>query len=167
MQRLARLAHALLASAQRAEILGRLGHRFAVEAKHDATGRRTADRHVKEDLVGHLRALGIGRLRIVRESEEGGEGRCRIVSAHNGRIQKSRQWSMRNHIRHCYVLCKHTVSDAKATKRKSDSAIAHTTFLAMDTIGCCFFWFAREIGAESDELAPRRRGVLAIDEAED
>ena len=59
--------------------------------------------------------------------------------------------------RKCTLLMR-TVSDAKATKRKSESAIAHTTFLEMDTI---FFGMPRQEGDESDQQILEVRGVLS------
>ena len=50
MERLAALAHALLAGAERAEVLDRLGHDVAVEAHDDAARGRAADGDVEEDL---------------------------------------------------------------------------------------------------------------------
>mmetsp|Transcript_62884 Transcript_62884/g.167224 ORF Transcript_62884/g.167224 Transcript_62884/m.167224 type:complete len:247 (+) Transcript_62884:167-907(+) len=50
VQRLARLAHALLAGAERAEVLGRLRHDVGAQLHDDAARRRTADRHVEENL---------------------------------------------------------------------------------------------------------------------
>ena len=47
---LAALAHALLARAERAEVLDRLGHDVAVEAHDDAARGRAADGDVEEDL---------------------------------------------------------------------------------------------------------------------
>jgi hypothetical protein len=58
VQRLALLADALLARAERAEVLGRLGHRLAVESHDDAASSFAADRHVEEHLVRHHGALG-------------------------------------------------------------------------------------------------------------
>merc|ERR1719240_1279952 len=56
VQRLARLAHALLASAESTEVLDSLGDRLAVEAHHDATRGLAIELDVKEDLVGDLGA---------------------------------------------------------------------------------------------------------------
>jgi len=50
VERLAALAHALLARAQRAEVLDGLGHDVAVEAHDDAAGRGASYRNVEEDL---------------------------------------------------------------------------------------------------------------------
>ena len=50
VERLAALAHALLARAQGSKVLDRLRHDVAVEAHDDAAGRRAADRDVEEDL---------------------------------------------------------------------------------------------------------------------
>ena len=49
VERLPGLPHALLARAQRAEVLGRLGHLVRVQLHHDPPRRRAADRHVEED----------------------------------------------------------------------------------------------------------------------
>ena len=57
-QLLARLANALLAGAQGAEVLDRLRDGLAVEAHHNATGGLAVNLNVEEDLVGHLRAGG-------------------------------------------------------------------------------------------------------------
>ena len=58
---LARRAHALLARAQRAEILDRLGHRLAVQAHHDAASGRAINLNIKEDLRRDLRVLRLHR----------------------------------------------------------------------------------------------------------
>ena len=50
VERLAALAHALLASAERAEVLDGLGHDVAVQAHDDAARGRAADGDVEEDL---------------------------------------------------------------------------------------------------------------------
>ena len=50
VERLTALAHALLARAERAEVLDGLGHDVAVQAHDDAAGRRAAYRNVEEDL---------------------------------------------------------------------------------------------------------------------
>ena len=50
VERLAALAHALLARAERAEVLDGLGHDVAVEAHHHSSGRGAADGDVEEDL---------------------------------------------------------------------------------------------------------------------
>ena len=50
VQRLAAPAHALLARAQRAEVLRRPGHDVAVQAHHDAARGGAADGHVEEHL---------------------------------------------------------------------------------------------------------------------
>ena len=50
VERLAALAHALLARAERAEVLDRLGHDVAVQAHDDAARGRAADGDVEEDL---------------------------------------------------------------------------------------------------------------------
>ena len=47
---LAGFTDTLLARAERAEVLHRLGHDVAVEAHDDAAGRRAADGDVEEDL---------------------------------------------------------------------------------------------------------------------
>merc|ERR1719181_196141 len=60
VQRLARLAHALFASAESAEVLDRLGDGLAVQVHDDAASSFAANGDVKEDLVGHDRALGFG-----------------------------------------------------------------------------------------------------------
>ena len=52
VERLAALAHPLLARAERAEVLDRLGHDVAVEAHHHPAGGRAADGDVEEDLCG-------------------------------------------------------------------------------------------------------------------
>ena len=51
-QRLAGLAHALLAGAQRAEVLGRLGHDVRPQGHLDPAGGGAADGHVKVDNCG-------------------------------------------------------------------------------------------------------------------
>mmetsp|Transcript_62886 Transcript_62886/g.167235 ORF Transcript_62886/g.167235 Transcript_62886/m.167235 type:complete len:264 (+) Transcript_62886:135-926(+) len=50
VERLARDADALLARAERAEVLGRLRHDVGAQLHDDAARRRTADRHVEENL---------------------------------------------------------------------------------------------------------------------
>ena len=50
VERLAALAHALLARAERAEVLHRLRHDVAVQAHHHPAGGRAADGDVEEDL---------------------------------------------------------------------------------------------------------------------
>ena len=50
VERLSALAHALLARAERAEVLDSLGHDVAVQAHDDAARGRAADRDVEEDL---------------------------------------------------------------------------------------------------------------------
>merc|ERR1740138_783017 len=57
-KRLAGLAHALLARAERSEVLNRLRHRLAVKVHGDAPGVLSIDVDVKVHLVGDLRALG-------------------------------------------------------------------------------------------------------------
>ena len=56
VQRLARLAHALLAGAKSAKVLGSLGHVSGKELHGDAAGGLATDGHVKEDfgVLGHL-----------------------------------------------------------------------------------------------------------------
>ena len=55
VQRLAALANARLARAQRAEVLHRLGHRLAVQVHHNAARRHAVNLNVKEHLVRHRR----------------------------------------------------------------------------------------------------------------
>ena len=57
-QRLARLAHALLASAKRAEVLHGLRHRLAVQVHDDAARRLVTDVDIEEDLRGALDGSG-------------------------------------------------------------------------------------------------------------
>jgi hypothetical protein len=52
------VTEALLASGQSPEVLGRLGHRLAVETHDNAAERLIAMRDVEVDLVGDLGALG-------------------------------------------------------------------------------------------------------------
>lgn len=76
MEGRALVAEALLARGQRAEVLGRLWHRLAVEAHDNATGRLIADGDVEEDLVRDLGALcRLGRLREAEESDPGQQAR--------------------------------------------------------------------------------------------
>mmetsp|Transcript_61200 Transcript_61200/g.167941 ORF Transcript_61200/g.167941 Transcript_61200/m.167941 type:complete len:267 (+) Transcript_61200:157-957(+) len=72
VERLARLAHALLAGGERPEVLGSLGHGLAVETHHDATRGLAANLDVEEDLVGDLRALGGRRASDQAEQEQSG-----------------------------------------------------------------------------------------------
>jgi hypothetical protein len=62
VERLPGLAHALLARAQRAEVLRGLGHLVGVQLHHDPARRGAADGHVEEDArVRHRdRELGFG-----------------------------------------------------------------------------------------------------------
>lgn len=55
VQRLARLAQALLASREAAEVLSRLGNKVAIELHGDTTRGPTADCNVKEDAGTGLR----------------------------------------------------------------------------------------------------------------
>lgn len=60
VQGLSRLSQALLAGAEGAEVLGRLGHNVIVQLKGDAAGSLVADLDVEEDfaaLVGHGEGL--------------------------------------------------------------------------------------------------------------
>lgn len=50
VQGLAALAHALLAGAQRTEVLNRLGHSGTKQADHDAASGLAVDLHIKVDL---------------------------------------------------------------------------------------------------------------------
>jgi hypothetical protein len=55
VQRLARLANALLASAQRTKVLGGLGRHVGEQLKRNAAGRCAANRDIKENLgVRHV-----------------------------------------------------------------------------------------------------------------
>ncbi len=57
-QGLAGLAEALLAGAETAEVLGRLGHDVIVQLEGDAAGSLLADRDVEEDTAALLGLLG-------------------------------------------------------------------------------------------------------------
>ena len=57
VQRLARRADALLASAQRAEVLDCLGHGLAVQTHDNAPGGLAANVDVEPHLVGHWRMV--------------------------------------------------------------------------------------------------------------
>ncbi len=54
VQRLAHLAHTLLARAERAEVFRRAGHGVAVHTHDNTTGGSTVDLNVEEDLAGDL-----------------------------------------------------------------------------------------------------------------